>query len=311
MDLRHLRYFLAVAEEQHFGRAAQRLHVVQPALSMQIRALERELGGPLFVRTSRRVELTDAGVLLREEAERLLAQADNAESRVRNAVRGGMGRIRVGFSGNAVFTGRIMNDVRAFQAARPSVRLSLYEMASQAQVAAILGGQLDVGYGPAPERLDDRLTSIKVGEWPFIAALSKQHRLAAEAALTPELMAEEPLIAYTADGAREGIPAALRSVLGCEPCTIHHATNTLSILALAAAGLGLALVPATFATVAIPNLIYKEIVGLEIHSDLFFFSRSFETANAVRAFIGMARNDADCDRQGQPKKLCQKAQPMA
>ena len=310
MDLRHLRYFLAVAEEQHFGRAAQRLHVVQPALSMQIRALERELGGPLFARTSRRVELTDAGMLLREEAERLLAQADNAENRVRNSIRGGMGRIRVGFSGNAVFTGRIMNDVRAFQAARPNVRLSLYEMASQAQVAAILGGQLDVGYGPAPERLDNRLTSVKVGEWPFIAALSKQHRLAAQAALTPEMMAEEPLIAYTADDAREGIPAALRRVLGCEPHTIHHATNTLSILALAAAGLGLALVPATFGTVAIPNLIYKEITGLAIHSDLFFFSRSFETANAVRAFISLTHGDADGDRQARAKRPRRKAQPM-
>ena len=311
MDLRHLRYFLAVAEEQHFGRAAQRLHVVQPALSMQIRALERELGGPLFVRTSRRVELTDAGMLLREEAERLLAQADNAESRVRNTIRGGTGRVRVGFSGNAVFTGRIMNDVRAFQSARPNVRLNLYEMASQAQVAAILNGQLDVGYGPAPERLDDRLTSVKVGEWPVIVALSKEHRLAAEAVLTPEMIAEEPLIAYTADGAREGIPAALRGVPGCEPRAIHHATNTLSILALAAAGLGLALVPATFGTVVIPNLIYKEIAGLELSSELFFFSRSFETANAVRAFIGMARGDADCDRQGQAKRPCQKAPPMA
>lgn len=310
MDLRHLRYFLAVAEEQHFGRAAQRLHVVQPALSMQIRALERELGGPLFVRTSRRVELTDAGMLLREEAERLLAQADNAESRVRNSIRGGMGRIRVGFSGNAVFTGRIMNDVRAFQAAQPNVRLSLYEMASQAQVAAILGGQLDVGYGPAPERLDDRLTAVKVGEWPFIAALSEQHRLAAEAALTPELMAEEPLIAYTADGAREDIPAALRRALGCEPRAIHHATNTLSILALAAAGLGLALVPATFGTVAIPNLVYKAIAGLEISSDLFFFSRSFETANAVRAFISLANADAACNRQIRAKRLRQKVPPM-
>ena len=94
----------------------------------------------------------------------------------------------------------------------------------------------------------------------------------------------------------------MRNALGCEPRTIHHATNTLSILALAAVGLGLALVPATFGTVAIPNLIYKEITGLAIHSDLFFFSRSFETANAVRAFISLAHSDADCERQGPAKR---------
>ena len=292
MDLRHLRYFMAVAEEQHFGRAAQRLHVVQPALSMQIRALEQELGGPLFVRTSRRVELTDAGRLLREEAERLLAQAEYAENRVRGFVRGGTGRIRVGFSGNAVFTGAVMRDVRAFQVAWPNVRLNLYEMTAQAQVSAILAGQLDVGYGPAPdERLDDRLAAVKVGEWPFIVALSGEHRLAAETVLTPSLIAEEPLIAYTADESGKGLPAALRRALGREPRGIHRATNALTILALAAAGLGLALVPATFGSVAIPNLIYKEINGLEAHSDLFFFSRSFETANAVRAFISQARGE--------------------
>lgn len=98
MDLRHLRYFLAVAEEGHFGRAAQRLHIVQPALSMQIKALEEELGGPLFVRTSRKVELTDAGRLLQVEAQRTLEQADHARLTVQRSIRGETGQVRVGFA---------------------------------------------------------------------------------------------------------------------------------------------------------------------------------------------------------------------
>ena len=97
MDLRHLRYFLAVAEEGHFGRAAQRLHIVQSALSMQIRSLEEELGGPLFLRTSRRVELTEAGALLRAEAQRTLDQAAHAQQVVQRSLRGEMGTVRIGF----------------------------------------------------------------------------------------------------------------------------------------------------------------------------------------------------------------------
>src|SRR5579871_2599117 len=114
MDLRHLRYFLAVAEEGHFGRAARRLNIVQPALSMQIRALEEELGGPLFLRTSRRVELTEAGMLLREEARRTLDQAEHTRLTVQRSIRGETGNVRVGFAGNAVFSGKLINDLREF-----------------------------------------------------------------------------------------------------------------------------------------------------------------------------------------------------
>lgn len=114
MDLRHLRYFLAVAQEGHFARAAERLNIVPPALSMQIRALEEELGGPLFVRTSRKVELTEAGRILQIEAQRTLEQAAFARETVQRSIRGETGCVRVGFAGNAVFSGKLTNDLRAF-----------------------------------------------------------------------------------------------------------------------------------------------------------------------------------------------------
>ena len=107
MELRHLRYFLAVAEEGHFGRAAERLNIVQPALSMQIKALESELGGALFIRTSRRVELTEAGQLMLTEAKRTLMQAEYARQTVARSLRGETGRVRVGFAGNAIFSGKM------------------------------------------------------------------------------------------------------------------------------------------------------------------------------------------------------------
>jgi DNA-binding transcriptional LysR family regulator len=114
VDLRHLRYFVAVAEEKHFGRAAQRLHIVQPALSMQIRSLEEEIGGALFVRTSRNVELTQAGSLLLVEARRTLAQAERTKDIVQRSLRGETGTVRVGFAGNAV----VMSDTARVWARR-------------------------------------------------------------------------------------------------------------------------------------------------------------------------------------------------
>src|SRR3977135_156950 len=115
MELRHLRYFLAVAEEGHFGRAAQRLHIVQPALSMQIRALEAELGPPLFERTSRQVLLTEAGVLFRVEAERTIQQAARAKDVAQRAARGEVGSVRIGFVGNASFGGKLAADRSSFK----------------------------------------------------------------------------------------------------------------------------------------------------------------------------------------------------
>lgn len=148
MDLRHLRYFLAVAQEGHFGRAAEKLNIVPPALSMQIKALEEELGGPLFIRTSRKVELTEAGKLLQTEAQRTLEQAEHARLTVQRSMRGETGLVRVGFAGNAVFSGKLTEDLRAFRQAYPDAELVVCEIAPLLQADAILSGQLDIGYTP-------------------------------------------------------------------------------------------------------------------------------------------------------------------
>ena len=122
MDLRHLRYFLAVAKEGHFGRAAERLHIVQPALSMQVRALETELGVTLFERTSRRVLLTEAGALFRVEAERTVQQAARAKDVAQRAGRGEVGSVRIGFVASAAFAGKVAADLSALRLRYPAVR---------------------------------------------------------------------------------------------------------------------------------------------------------------------------------------------
>lgn len=286
MDLRHLRYFLAVAEEGHFGRAAERLCIVQPALSMQIRALEQELGAPLFLRTSRRVELTDAGAVFRVEAERTLAQAERAKQVFQRAARGETGNIRIGFAANAAFAGRLSQDLRRFHALCPDVELELREMAPSSQIDAILAGRLDLGYAQAYGLiLEDALKTDLIGGWPWLIAMSDDHALARRKHVKAAHIVDEPFILYAADGLDQGQWAVLGELLGREPRIAFRVANTLTVLALAAAGLGIALVPAPLGQVNIPKITYRPLTGVERHSQLLLLSRARETNGAVNAFL--------------------------
>jgi DNA-binding transcriptional LysR family regulator len=291
MDLRHLRYFLALAEEGHFGRAAERLHIVQPALSMQIRALEEELGGALFVRTSRRVELTEAGVLLRDEASRTLELAAHAKETVQRALRGETGRVRVAYAGIAVFSGKLMGDLRAFRAAYPDAELVVQEMAPQLQADAIGAGLLDVGYAPGHGvNKGDDLISVPVGAWRMVVALHRDHPLAARKRLKARMLVGEPLILYAAGEDDESVLAPLRAAMGSEPTIAHRAANTLTVLALAASGLGFAVVPDPLRQVAVPELVFVPLDETSLRADLLLTGRLTETNGAVKAFVALSRS---------------------
>ena len=293
MDLRHLRYFLAVAEEGHFGRAAQRLHIVQPALSMQIKALEEELGGPLFVRTSRKVELTEAGLLLQTEARRTLEQAEHTRLTVQRSIRGETGHVRVGFAGNAVFSGRLTNDLRAFRRTYPDADLVVSEVAPLLQADAILAGQLDVGYTPDHSKIhDSALMAEEVGLWHRQVAMADDHPLASQATLTIAMLVEEPLIFYDTHGADEPLYTALTTIMGHAPRIAHCTASTLSVLALAAAGQGLALVPDPLKHLSIPGLVYRPLDASELSANLMLISRRKENNGAVQAFLQIARENA-------------------
>lgn len=292
MELRHLRYFLAVAEEAHFGRAAERLHIVQPALSMQIRALEEELGGPLFTRTSRRVTLTDAGTLLVAEARRTVDQAQHARETVQRAMRGETGRVRVGFAGNAVFSGKLMSDLRAFRKAHPGAELVVQELAPHLQADAIRAGQLDVGYAPAEDLASDGVESLRIGSWPFVVAMPADHPLAARKRLTPKSIATEPLIVYAMGKADEDLLNILQTLMGRPPEIAHRVGSTLTVLALVSAGLGIAVVPAPLAEVRIPTLVYRPFDALGRVAALMLLGRTKETTGAVIAFRELARRGA-------------------
>lgn len=290
MDLRHLRYFLAVAEEGHFGRAAERLHIVQSALSMQIKALEEEMGGALFVRTSRRVELTEAGGLLRAEAQRTLDQAAHAQRVVQRSLRGDMGTLRIGFAGNAVFSGRLMADVRTFRTAHPDAEVVLRECAPHLQVEAIQKGQLDLGYAPSHggQAMDSSLVFDTIGTWPLVVAMPEDHPLADRHPLRVPMLRGESLVVYAAHGADEHMLAELRIALGRQP-KVLRTDSTLSVMAFVASGLGVALVPTPLMRLAIPGLIYRTLDDAQPRADLLLISRTAETNGAVRAFLAVAR----------------------
>lgn len=199
MDLKQLRYFVAVAEELHFGRAAKRLFISQPALSFDIRKFEDELGVQLFARTSKSVALTNAGEVLLGEARRLLLQAQEAQRLTIRSASGLAGRLKVGFVNSMLYRG-LPSAVRRFEADYPNVEVVLKEMNTHEQVQAILRGQIDVGYAHwgtfPPEISADTIFSE-----PFLCCLPAAHRLARRRRVDLAALAHEPFILFPRDAA--------------------------------------------------------------------------------------------------------------
>ncbi|MCX5424748.1 LysR substrate-binding domain-containing protein [Streptomyces sp. NBC_00078] len=289
MELRHLRYFVAVAEEGGFSRAARRLHVVQPTLSMQIADLENEFGGRLFDRGSRQTRLTPAGQAFLIEARRVLAQAERAQVAARLALRGETGAVRIGVAGAVVFGGILTARIRAFHEARPLVRIELREAGPETQRAAILAGELDVGFSALPAPLSEpRLTSAPASSVSFLVALPAGHVLAGHETLTAEHISGVDMVEYTIDDGPGDLVSDLSRLarLKLWPASSRfRADSTLGVLALVAAGVGVAVVPAGVHRAAVPNVVYRPLAEPGLTIDFHLLHRTTEAAPAVAAFL--------------------------
>lgn len=257
-ELRHLRYFVAVAEELHFGRAAQRLHIAQPGLSQQIQALEAELGVLLLARTRRRVELTAAGQVFLEESCRALAQVERAESLARRAASGEIGRLTIGGTESATWV-VLPELIREFRRRYPNVDLAIREMPSPVQLAALRNAELDVGFVRPPISTEGLVARTVLKERLGIL-LPKAHPLAKRSEIPIAALHDQPLVVHPGrpSGWADFMIGICRHA-GFEPRIAQEASETATAVSFVAAGLGLTIVPVSLKALVRPGVVYRPV----------------------------------------------------
>jgi DNA-binding transcriptional LysR family regulator len=260
MELRQVRYFVAVAEERHFGRAADRLHIAQPSLSQQIRQLEAELGVRLLSRTTRRVDLTAAGAVFLERGREILAATEAALDEVRRVEAGVEGRLTVGCVGSATYS-LLPAFARTLREAMPQVDLTVRgEMLVPDQVAALRAGEIDLAILRPPID-DDRIVLDTVRRERLLVALPEGHPLAARSRLRISELAAEPLIAHPGRSVMRRVTVDLAAGAGFEPRIVQEVAETSTLVMFVAAGLGVALVPETVAALGIAGVVFRPLSG--------------------------------------------------
>ncbi len=295
MELRHLRYFIAVAEELHFTRAAERLHIGQPPLSHAIQVLEADIGAQLLARTKRWVRLTEAGKLFLADARRILALAEQAAETARRADRGEAGELRIGFTYSTPLTPLFAEVINRYRQEFPQVTLTLHEMATLRQLEAIGQRTLDLGFIRPPEvavPAGIKLTSLR--EDPLMVVLPVGHPLAAKRALAIGALEGLPFVMYP-PGAGTGIyPQIFRlcRAAGFVPRIGQTAGEASTIIGLVAAGSGIAMLPASFDRIRMDGVCYRPILDPDATTMLLLAQRSGEHAPLVDAFVALVTDAA-------------------
>jgi DNA-binding transcriptional LysR family regulator len=300
MELRHLRYFIAVAEEGHITRAAARLGIQQPPLSQQIRALERELEVQLFRRRPRGVELTDSGRAFLDEARIILAHVDHAFATTRRTARGEQGRIVVGFTSSAPFVPFVPRVIRAFRESHKLVSLMLEESGTAEMVEGLRSERVDAAFIRSPVADPAGLVVQPLLEEEMLVALPAGHRLApagrdGDDSLNLAVFAAETFILYR----RPGGPGLYDTIIaachgaGFSPLVGQEAPRIASTLSLVAAGLGISLVPASLQMLNMDGVVFRRLKNEpRPKAPLNLAYRRSESSPAVRSFIELVRSAA-------------------
>jgi len=257
VELRHLRYFIAVAKELHFGRAAQRLNISQPPLSQQIQQLEQEIGAQLFTRTNRSVQITPAGALFLQDARGILLQVEQAARRAARVHTGQEGELRIGFTSSAPFTGLVSDALYQFRQRWPEVHIQMQENNTRQQLAPLHDDRLDLGVmrnTPLPSDLQHRVLLRE----PLCAVVHWAHPLADAESISIQALANEPFVFFDPQGgtALYGEILALLHRYQIKPFITQEVGEAMTILGLVATGLGVSILPASFRRARLADVVW-------------------------------------------------------
>ena len=297
MELRHLRYFVTVAEELHFTRAAERLHIAQPPLSQQIQALESELGVTLFERNRRRVALTPAGQRFLGHARQILADTLHAADDARRAARGEVGELRIGFTYSVPFTSVLPDLLRTYRQRTPGVTLTLHEMFSTDQITALAEDRLDVGFVRHLAREDTPgVTLREIHRDPLRLVINAHHPLADRPQVSLADLRHEDFIFYPQDagtGIHRSVAQMCRAV-GYTPTVVQEAREATTLIGLVAAGLGVTVLPSPLECVRMPDVRYLPLADPGAHISLAVALRDRPPTPVLAGFLACleARRDA-------------------
>jgi DNA-binding transcriptional LysR family regulator len=291
MELRHLRYFVAVAEELNFTRAAKQLGINQPPLSLQIQHLEKEMGSPLFRRLTRGVELTDAGTLMLEEARVILKQVERAKTGVKRRARGETGRIIVGSAGATYFHPLVPTIIREYGRRYPEIIIAPLASNTALLVARLRTGQIDIAFIRPPISDQDGLAVDSLVEEDMVVVLPTGHALSASASVPLAALVRETFVLYP----RELNPAAYDAIItacrraGFRPKLGQEAPQAVSVIPLVAAGLGVSIVARSMSRILPDNVVYLGIEGEAPRTEISLAHRRNERSSSVKNFVAIAR----------------------
>jgi DNA-binding transcriptional LysR family regulator len=290
MELRHLRYFLAVADTSNFTKAAEALGIGQPPLSQQIKALESELRVELFKRTARGATLTLAGRVFVEEARRVLDDAERATRAAQRAARGETGHIRVGFTGTAAFNEHVSSLIRRFRETFPEAEIELHEATSGVLLNALERGDLDVAIIRPLKRIADTLHMQSWRDEPMYVAVPLAHRFAKKKRVALNDLANEPLVQVprVVGGTLFDDIVIACAEAGFEPKLAQPAPQMASAVMLVAAGLGISIVPESITQVRVPGVIYRQLTATKLRARLSLASRHAESSAVVCNFLALS-----------------------
>ncbi|OUL19512.1 LysR family transcriptional regulator [Nostoc sp. RF31YmG] len=289
MELRHLRYFVTLAEELHFGKAAEKLHIAQPPLSQQIRQLEQELGFELFHRTKRNVQLTEAGQVFLVEVQQILQQLQQAVQIGRQTNRGEMGQLVVGFVSTAAYN-ILPIILKYFRSRVPGVSLELHELTTDQQLEWLREGRMDVGFIRPP--VEDKTFSWEIiFQESLIVALPETHWLANQSDVSLTSLANEPFILFPrklAPGLYD-LVISLCQQAGFSPSVAQEAIQMQTIVSLVAGEMGVAIAPESLQNLQRTGVVYKNIQESTPKAAIAMICRKIEKSPTVQRFLETVR----------------------